>query len=114
MVLFSLISDFLTGEGFLSLPSNGFIAFFAFGCCASSVYLLNDLFDLDDDRRHRSKCKRPFASGDLTIINGVVFKFVFLCVCQRHDDVKSWVGVKVYAEGMAMPKAWLCQRCKGF
>ncbi|BBB10375.1 UbiA family prenyltransferase [Sphingopyxis sp. EG6] len=34
---------------------------------ASSIYLLNDLLDIDADRAHRSKWKRPLAHGDLTI-----------------------------------------------
>ena len=34
---------------------------------ASSIYLLNDLLDLDADRAHRTKWKRPLAHGDLTI-----------------------------------------------
>lgn len=54
----------------LSLFSNAVFAFLAFGLCASSVYLLNDLIDSQDDRLHRSKRKRPFASGDLSILQG--------------------------------------------
>lgn len=34
---------------------------------ASSIYLLNDLLDIDADRAHRTKWKRPLAHGDLTI-----------------------------------------------
>jgi 4-hydroxybenzoate polyprenyltransferase/phosphoserine phosphatase len=48
------------------------LAFLAFGLCASSVYLLNDLLDLEDDRHHPVKRKRPFASGALPIVWGVV------------------------------------------
>ncbi len=48
------------------------IAFLAFGLCASSVYLLNDLLDLPDDRRHGKKRLRPFASGRLPLIRGLV------------------------------------------
>lgn len=47
-------------------------AFILFGLCASSVYLLNDLLDLADDRHHASKCKRPFASGELPILKGLL------------------------------------------
>lgn len=47
-------------------------AFVAFGLCASSVYLLNDLLDLSADRRHHSKCRRPFASGMLPMLHGVL------------------------------------------
>ena len=35
----------------------------AFSLCASGVYLLNDLLDLEADRRHPRKKKRPCASG---------------------------------------------------
>ena len=42
------------------------LAFVAFGLCASSVYLLNDLLDLPHDRLHATKRRRPFASGALS------------------------------------------------
>lgn len=42
-------------------------AFFAFGLTASAVYLINDLADLDADRRHPTKKHRPFASGLIPI-----------------------------------------------
>lgn len=45
----------------------GVIAFFAFSFCASSVYLFNDLMDLESDRRHPEKRHRPFASGKLPV-----------------------------------------------
>ena len=43
------------------------IAFFAFSFTASAVYCLNDIMDVEDDRRHAEKCKRPLASGAITI-----------------------------------------------
>ena len=42
-------------------------AFLAFGLCASSVYVINDVLDLESDRRHPRKRKRPIASGQLSI-----------------------------------------------
>jgi 4-hydroxybenzoate polyprenyltransferase len=50
---------------------NGMLAFIAFGLCASSVYLLNDLFDLPDDRQHFSKSNRPLAAGTFSIVHAV-------------------------------------------
>ena len=47
------------------------LAFFTFGLCASSVYLLNDLLDLEDDRHHPVKRKRPLASGALPLTWGL-------------------------------------------
>jgi 4-hydroxybenzoate polyprenyltransferase/phosphoserine phosphatase len=49
-----------------------FTAFVAFSLCASSVYVLNDLMDLESDRRHPRKRRRPFASGALSPVAGVV------------------------------------------
>ncbi len=45
------------------LLATGLLAFIFFGLCASSVYLLNDLLDLEDDRQHPTKRNRPLASG---------------------------------------------------
>src|SRR5699024_7932180 len=39
--------------------------------CASSVYLLNDLFDLQDDRRHPRKHLRPLASGAIPLAHAI-------------------------------------------
>ena len=46
-------------------------AFVAFGLCASSVYVLNDLVDLDADRQHPSKRRRPFAAAELPLPFGL-------------------------------------------
>jgi len=46
------------------------VAFLSFSCVASSVYLLNDMLDLNSDRQHQSKKQRPFASGDLSLVYG--------------------------------------------
>ncbi len=48
------------------------LGFLAFGLCASSVYLLNDLLDLTADRQHHTKHARPFAAGRLPLIQGMV------------------------------------------
>ncbi len=55
-----------------------FLAFLAFSLTASAVYLLNDLLDLPDDRRHPRKCQRPFAAGDLPLLWGLILIPVLL------------------------------------
>jgi 4-hydroxybenzoate polyprenyltransferase len=47
------------------------LGFISFSLCASSVYVLNDLLDLDSDRRHPTKRRRPFAAGDLSVRAGL-------------------------------------------
>lgn len=46
------------------------LAFFVFGLTASSVYLLNDLVDVIDDRHHPRKRNRPLAAGTLSLLFG--------------------------------------------
>ncbi len=47
------------------------VAFVSFGMCASATYILNDLLDLEADRRHPRKARRPFAAGDLSPLAGL-------------------------------------------
>lgn len=49
------------------------LAFASFSLCASSVYIANDLLDLESDRLHPRKRLRPFASGQMPVWQGVVF-----------------------------------------
>jgi phosphoserine phosphatase len=56
------------------------LAFFSFSLCASSVYIANDLLDLESDRLHPRKCKRPFASGLIPPWIGVVLAPLLLIV----------------------------------
>ena len=46
------------------------LAFLAFCLCASSVYVLNDMLDVEADRQHPRKSQRPFASGALPLKAG--------------------------------------------
>ena len=56
------------------------IGIVAFGVCASSAYLVNDLLDIESDRRHRSKRARVIASGKLRISKGIYLALGLLVV----------------------------------
>ena len=56
----------------LEIISRLTLAFLSFSLVASSVYLVNDLFDLESDRRHPRKRSRPLAAGTLSIPAGVL------------------------------------------
>lgn len=47
------------------------LAFLCFSLCASGVYFLNDMLDLEADRHHKTKCLRPLASGQLPLSIGI-------------------------------------------
>ena len=43
------------------------LGFIAFCCSASSIYIFNDLVDIDSDRRHKSKRRRPLAAATVSV-----------------------------------------------
>ncbi len=59
---------------------NGALAFLFFGCCASHVYLFNDLVDLKNDRHHATKRFRPLASGLISATSSLTMSFVLLLI----------------------------------
>ncbi|MFC5862445.1 UbiA family prenyltransferase [Acidicapsa dinghuensis] len=60
--------------------SQAITAFFCFSFVASANYLINDLLDMESDRRHHKKRFRPFAHGDLTAAFGAFLAFVAVAV----------------------------------
>ena len=54
--------------------------FVAFSLAASSIYILNDYVDVEADRKHPKKCKRAFASGEITATFALgLMVILFLC-----------------------------------
>lgn len=53
-------------------------AFISFSLCASAVYILNDLIDIETDREHPTKKKRPLASGLMSVKTAAVLIFLLL------------------------------------
>lgn len=51
----------------LGLLSQCVVVFFAFSFAASSIYCFNDIQDVEADRLHPKKCKRPLASNHISI-----------------------------------------------
>ncbi len=51
--------------------ASALLAFVSFGLCASGTYIINDLLDIEADRRHPRKRRRPFAAGDLSAFAGI-------------------------------------------
>jgi 4-hydroxybenzoate polyprenyltransferase/phosphoserine phosphatase len=57
---------------------NVILAFFAFSFLASAVYVINDLSDLANDRRHPTKRNRPLASGQMSVPMGLAIALCLL------------------------------------
>lgn len=82
----------------VSLLLQAALAFVAFGLCASSVYILNDLMDLESDRLHPRKSRRPFAAGVLSPLVGLVLAAVLLLIAfglalSMRTEFAGWLAV---------------------
>jgi 4-hydroxybenzoate polyprenyltransferase len=71
-----------------SVASNATLAFLSFGFAASAAYILNDLLDLEEDRRHPAKKQRPFASGRASIGSGILLAIASL---SASAVIATWV-----------------------
>jgi 4-hydroxybenzoate polyprenyltransferase len=73
------------------------LAFMAFSLCASSVYLLNDMLDLQADRQHHNKRKRPFAAGHLSLLFGLFMAPALLVLALGLACLLPWKFMAVLA-----------------
>lgn len=82
---------------FLTL-THALLAFLAFCCMASAVYVLNDLVDIEADRAHPVKCRRPLPSGKISLATakGLLGILVVASVLVSQL-VSSWVTLFVVA-----------------
>ncbi len=55
-----------------------FAGFALYGLCASGLYILNDLLDLQSDREHTWKKERPLAAGEISIPEGLIVSLILL------------------------------------
>lgn len=78
------------------------LAFGAFCLCASSVYLLNDLLDLQSDRQHHRKSQRPCASGELSLLQAMVLQPLLLLGAGLLALMLPWQFAAVLAIYYAM------------
>lgn len=77
-------------------------AFGAFCLCASGVYVINDLMDLDADRRHPTKKNRPFASGHLPLQVGLILGPLLALAGLLAAVLMSWFFAYVAAAYLLM------------
>ena len=69
----------------------GILAFFAFSLLASSIYIINDVRDRENDRKNPSKCSRPIASGAVSVSSAMLLFIAVLAL-----GVLCWVIFLLY------------------
>lgn len=91
LLLLPLLAAHRFDGGSLMLALLGMVAFSA---AASSIYVVNDLVDLEADRLHPKKCKRPFASGTVPLTVGMLTGLLLVSVAL---GVGAYLGPKFLA-----------------
>ncbi|MDD3877685.1 MAG: UbiA prenyltransferase family protein [Bacteroidales bacterium] len=71
--------------------------FFAFCLASSSIYIINDIVDVEKDKLHPEKCKRPIASGFFSIKSAIViflilFAFLIVLLTQMNASLYFVAG----------------------
>lgn len=79
--LFLFIPLFFSGQLFNLDKITGLIlGFISFSLVASSIYIINDIKDIEPDRRHPLKRFRPIASGSIAQNQAVIFCLILLII----------------------------------
>ena len=85
-----------------SLLKRTILGFISFSILSSIVYVINDIQDVEKDRRHSTKCKRPIASGAISIRSGYILIIVIAVIGITLNylacgfNIKAWVLVIMY------------------
>lgn len=95
LVLVPLFFDCNIFNWFLSLKT--LLGFVAFSMMSSVVYIINDINDIDADRKNDAKKDRPLAAGSIKIYEALVLVFVLF-----------WIAIIItYLSGRAITVIWL-------
>lgn len=79
--LFIFVPAFVTGNLFIfNILYDAILSFIIFSITASSIYIINDLKDIEKDKLHPKKSKRPLASGKLSKQNAFFLLFSLILV----------------------------------
>ncbi len=73
-----------------------------FSAAASSIYIVNDLMDLEADRQHETKCNRPFAAGTASILSGMGVSVALALGALGAAMIHSWQLAAIIALYMAL------------
>lgn len=91
------------------------LAFFAYSFAASAIYCLNDLIDVEADRKHPKKCKRPIAAGVISKVQALLL--VTLClgvafaIASMQDGNAQWKVIGILGVYILMNIAY-CLKLK--
>jgi decaprenyl-phosphate phosphoribosyltransferase len=91
--LFLFVPSFFGGHFFIQQKIELLlIGFAAFSCFASSIYIINDYRDIENDRKHPKKSTRPLASGKVPPLLGIIISALLVIIgsvlaCLVHNGL---------------------------
>lgn len=77
---FVFLPAFFAGKPENLLSADTYLMFFAFCLGASSIYIINDIVDVEKDKLHPVKKKRPIASGKISVRQALVLFVIVLLI----------------------------------
>jgi len=84
------------------------LAFAGLSLTASATYVINDLLDLPHDRKHRSKSRRPLASGRLPLVHGILMAAGFMAAGLALATLAGWPVLVCILAYTAVTLAYSC------
>ncbi|AOT70150.1 decaprenyl-phosphate phosphoribosyltransferase [Geosporobacter ferrireducens] len=92
-----LFSDNLFNMELLKLSVSGFFLFCMF---SGSVYVINDIVDIEKDRKHPKKCKRPLPSGHISVKQAIGFVIIIFTLTvlasYRFNPLFAAIGIAYF------------------
>jgi 4-hydroxybenzoate polyprenyltransferase len=97
----------------LSLLSHCFLGFIAFSALSSGIYIFNDMSDLESDRAHPVKKRRPLACGAIKIRTALAIMIACIVlslainVAIPNKNLFSWIMIAAYLVGNVLYSKWI-------
>lgn len=84
-----------------SLLLKGICGTVVFCLVSSVIYILNDIADVEKDRKHQTKCKRPIAAGELSVQHAMwisvclaIIVMIWIVLC--NVELRVWFWLLIY------------------
>lgn len=100
LIFFPLIFSGQLFNGSLLIKT--LLGFLAFSMASSSIYIFNDINDAENDKNHPTKCKRPIASGEVSLKNAWIFVailFISALIINYFSfglNISAWIMILTY------------------
>lgn len=82
-----------------AILKNNILTFIAFCFISSTVYVMNDIVDVEKDKKHPEKCKRPIASGKVSVSTAIligILLFIASLTIAFNVNISVFIIIIIY------------------